>query len=217
MSRLMGILFLVPLLSYGCGNALLSSLLSSLLDAEDPFEALARNEMVFAAGGLLIFLNSCAVLCLGIVCYPLLEKYSKSTARFYLCIRLMEALILIVGLLFLLSVRQLAESSLLFRGQILPLLRDMHYWAYQSAMLLLGWGGMAFCYRLLRTRLLPAFLMIWGICGYGLLGLGSVLEFLGLPLGLLFSLPGGLFELFLAFWLLFCGFREAAGLSPYAD
>lgn len=213
MSRLIGILFLIPLLSYGCGNALLSS----LLDAEDPFAALARNGTLFAAGALLVFLNSCAVTGIAVLSYSLLEKYGRSTALFYLCTRIMEALILIVGLIFLLSLRQLTEHSLPFREQTLLLLRDMHYWAYQSAMLLLGWGGMAFCYRLLRARLLPAFLMIWGICGYGLLGLGSVLEFLGLPLGLLFSLPGGLFELFLGFWLLFRGFREGARLSSSAD
>lgn len=209
MSRQTGVLFLIPLLSYSIGNALMDS----VLDADDVLTALAEREMIFAAGALLVFLNSCAVTALGVVCYPLLRKYSRSTALFYLCVRVMEALILILGLVFLLSAQQLAESAPPFRDEMFPLLRSMQFRAYQCAMLLLAAGGVFFCYGLGRIRALPLFLSVWGICGYALLGLGSLLEFFGFPLSIFFSLPGGLFELFLGIWLLLKGFRAEAELS----
>jgi hypothetical protein len=40
--------------------------------------------------------------------------------------------------------------------------------------------------------------------------IGSVAEFFGIHISLVFSIPGGLFELVLAFWLLIKGFQPKA-------
>ncbi|CAM4517686.1 DUF4386 domain-containing protein [Corallococcus exiguus] len=71
----------------------------------------------------------------------------------------------------------------------------------------LGAGSVAFCMSLYRSRLLPALLPLVGAVGYGFLALGAVLELFGLPWGIFFSGPGGLFELFLGGWLITRGFR----------
>ncbi|KFE71989.1 DUF4386 domain-containing protein [Hyalangium minutum] len=129
----------------------------------------------------------------------------------YVCTRVMEALLLLVGVVFLLSILQLGESA---QGQttservlLFKLLSKGNFWAYQLAMIILGAGSVAFCLSLYQSRLLPSFLPLVGAVGYGLLALGSVFELFGLPWGILFSGPGGLFELFLGGWLIAKGFR----------
>jgi len=79
--------------------------------------------------------------------------------------------------------------------------------AYQFAMIVLGFGSVLFCGLLYQYSLIPKPLALWGIIGYFCLLAGAVLELLGYPYGLLFSIPGGLFELFLPFWLFLKGFN----------
>ncbi len=74
-------------------------------------------------------------------------------------------------------------------------------------MMVLGLSSLLFCYALYRYRLLPRWMALWGLVGYALLGTGAVLEICGMTIGLLLSIPGGLFELVLGIWLLVRGFN----------
>jgi len=77
---------------------------------------------------------------------------------------------------------------------------------YQIAEMMLGIGGVFLCSLLFRTRLIPRFVAMWGLIGYAILMTGSIAEIFGIHIGLVCSIPGGLFELALAFWLLTKGF-----------
>ncbi|TDK25745.1 DUF4386 family protein [Arthrobacter crusticola] len=69
--------------------------------------------------------------------------------------------------------------------------------SYQVAMAGLGLGSVFFCSLLLRKRLVPWFLPVWGLAGYAAFAAGAVLEILGFAgLGMVFTVSGGLFELF---------------------
>ena len=76
-------------------------------------------------------------------------------------------------------------------------------------MVAVGLSGVVLCRVLLRARLVPRFVAIWGLLGYALLGLGAGLEVLGVGVGLLLSVPGGLFELALGVLLIARGFPMA--------
>jgi uncharacterized protein DUF4386 len=206
-SRSLGVLFLLPFFAYGIGTALVTSVLKE----PEHLAALAGQRTPFVGGALLLLLNSITVVGIGVLFFPVLRERSPSIAVAYVCTRVMEALILIVGVVFLLCILQLGESA---RGQTTPelvtlfkLLSKGNFWAYQLAMIILGAGSVAFCLSLYRSRLLPSWLPLVGAVGYGLLALGAVLELFGLPWGILFSGPGGLFELFLGGWLIAKGFR----------
>ena len=71
----------------------------------------------------------------------------------------------------------------------------------------LGVGSILFCWVLLRSRLLPRFLAAWGVAGYAIFALGSVLDLFGYGVGLVMSIPGGLFEVAAGCYLLGKGFR----------
>jgi hypothetical protein len=208
-SRALGVLFILPFFAYGVGTALVTSVLKE----PEHLAVLASQRAPFVGGALLLLLNSLFVVGIGVLFFPILRERSPSIAVAYVCTRVMEALTLIVGVVFLLCILQLGESA---QGQTTPelvtlsnLLSKGNFWAYQLAMLILGAGSVAFCLSLYRARLLPSLLPLVGAGGYGLLALGCVLELFGLPWGILFSGPGGLFELFFGGWLIAKGFRTA--------
>lgn len=86
----------------------------------------------------------------------------------------------------------------------------------------LGLGCVFLCALLFRTRLIPQLLSIWGVIGYLILMAGAIAEIFGIRISLVLSIPGGLFELALGFWLLIRSFQpqayggrvEAAGSLP---
>ncbi|MCY1033478.1 DUF4386 domain-containing protein [Corallococcus sp. BB11-1] len=206
-SRSLGTLFLLAFFAYGIGTALVTSVLKE----PEHLAVVAGQRAPFVAGALLLLLNSIIVVGIGVLFFPILRQRSPSIAVAYVCTRVMEALTLIIGVVFLLCILQLGESA---QGQTTPELMTLlklfskgNFWAYQLAMIILGVGSVAFCLSLYQSRLLPSWLSLLGAVGYGLLSLGAVFELFGLPWGILFSGPGGLFELLLAGWLIAKGFR----------
>ena len=82
--------------------------------------------------------------------------------------------------------------------------------AYQISQLSLGIGAFFLCWLLFRTRLIPQWLAALGVIGYALHVAGAIAEIFGIPISLIILIPGGLFELALAFWLLIKGFQPEA-------
>lgn len=194
--RFTGYLFLLPLLAYGLGNALFESALQTTAVA-DP--------VLIAAGTLLWILNAVTVVALAAILYPLLQQYNKAVAAAYLAARVMEAVLLLMGMFALrASIHTELAPAPMLRNAALFFYRD----CYQVAMLLLGTGSMAFCGLLYRHRLLPISWSVWGLAGYGLLAVGAVAELCGVHWGLYASIPGGLFELALGIRLIGWGWNR---------
>ena len=61
-----------------------------------------------------------------------------------------------------------------------------------------------------RSRLVPRWLAGWGLVGYALHMVGAGAELFGLPVSLVLLIPGGIFEVTLAIWLLVKGFTPSA-------
>jgi hypothetical protein len=80
---------------------------------------------------------------------------------------------------------------------------------YWVAMAALGVGSVFFCRTLLAFELLPRLLARWGMVGYAAFAAGSALQLAGYQVGLILSVPGGLFELAAGSYLLVKGFGPA--------
>lgn len=176
-----GVLFLVAFVAYGVGSALVTS----ALDA-------TANPMTLRIGATLMLLNSFVVGAIGVLMLAVVRPHSKSIALGHLGARLVEAVLLAVGVVFLLL-------------QV-PLSVEANDTAYQIAMVALGAGSVPLWYLAYRARLVPRPLALWGVVGYAVFLVGAVLEILGLEVGLILSVPGGLFEVVLAIWLIARGF-----------
>lgn len=86
--------------------------------------------------------------------------------------------------------------------------------AYQLAMMSLAVGNVFLRSLATRIRLIPRWLSVWGVLGYGIFMVGAIAEIFGVHIGLMCTIAGGLFEVVLGFWLLINGFEpEAYGRS----
>jgi hypothetical protein len=211
-SRLIGALFLCGFLSYGGGFALVSS----VVGGPDVLSTVSAHRTTLVVGALLMLLNSVVDVAKGVLCFPILEKHSKRTALTYFATMIVEVVLLAIGMLCLLMLvpiaGQSADAGPAAAGwnAVGSLAVQSNAMAYQITELMLAVGCIFLCALLFRTRLIPRFVAMWGLIGYGILMIGSVAEFFGIHISLVFSIPGGLFELALAFWLLIKGFQPKA-------
>lgn len=174
--RVMGALFLLAFVAYGTG------------------EAMTGSAALLPAGALVMLVNSACVVGIAALVCPILKQRNEMSAYAYAMGRTIEAVLLAVGVLFLL--RQEENTD-----------------AYQLGMIAAAAAGLVFCQVLLRERLVPRFMAIWGLAGYAVFLLGAMLEVLGYPVGLVLSVPGGLFEVGLGVLLIAKGFPSRTGTA----
>jgi hypothetical protein len=147
-------------------------------------------------GVALMLFNSLVVAAIGALVFGVLRPRHGRTAALYLLVRTLEAALLAAGVLLLVLLPWPQGNDI----------------AYQLAMIILGIGSVPFCWVLLRDRFLPGWLAVCGIGGYVLLAVGALLELGGLAVGLVFAIPGGLFEIALALILIARGFKARVAI-----
>jgi hypothetical protein len=212
-SRLIGALFLAGFLTYGVG----SGLVNSVVGGNGFLATVPARQTVLILGVFLMLLNTAVDVAKGVLFYPILERHSRRTALTYLSAVIVEVTLLAVGALCLLMIVPLAKQSAdagttdTGWGKTLGTLAvDANNVAYQIAEIALAVGAIVLCALLYRTRLVPTVVAQWGLVGYPILIAGCIAEIFGLHIGLWLSIPGGLFELALGFWLLVKGFDAGA-------
>jgi uncharacterized protein DUF4386 len=148
--------------------------------------------------------------------FPILENHGKRTALVYLAAIAVQVVFLDIGVLFLLMLVPLGQiaadagaSSAAWAPGLGSLLSASNTIAYNVGQATLCFGGVFLCLLLYRTRLIPQVLAGLGVVGYVLHAAGSVSEIFGLPLSLFLLIPGALFEVGIAFWLIIKGFQPA--------
>lgn len=204
-TRLIGALFLITTATYLTGNMLIETTLSS----SDYLTTLSENTAQISLGAILMLVNCLGVVGIGVLMFPVLKQHSETIALGYVTTRIVEAVLLKVGiisLLLLIPISTMTDSSHLQTLSTLAI--KGNFYAYQIAMLVLGIGSIMFCYLLYQAKLIPRLMSAWGLTGYTALMIGAGLELLGLKVGLYYSIPGGLFELALPIWLLIRGFQS---------
>jgi len=216
-ARLIGALFLAGFVVYGVGFGLTSSVIS----APDFLSTISAHQSTLVLGAFLMLLVAPVDVGKAILFYPIVENHGKRTALAYLAAMIAEVVLMTLGALCLLMLVPLGQSAIgAGVGQALgSLLTETNTMAYQIGQLSLGIGGFFLCWLLYRTKLMPRWLAGWGVIGYVLHGTGAIAEIFGSPISLILLIPGGLFELSLAFWLLIKGFNSEAyaqGFQPGA-
>ncbi len=204
-SRLIGSLFLLGFVCYGTGFALVSS----VIGAADFPASVPEKQTLLVIGVFLMLMNTAVDVGKAVLFFPILDRYGRRTALTYLAALIIEVVLLTIGALSLLLLIPIAGAPA-GGHSLAPLAVAANAVAYQVAEMTLAIGCLFLFALLYRSRLIPRFLSVWGIAGYGILLAGSVAELCGLPVGTILSIPGGLLELALAFWLLIKGFAPTA-------
>ncbi|MGI6369527.1 MAG: DUF4386 domain-containing protein [Ignavibacteria bacterium] len=144
------------------------------------FESINNSEKCL--GALLIIANSVMVLFIGILLRKTLKLYNPTVGNIYLFTRIFEAL---------------ALSTILLQSNISG---DLGYFL---AMLVLGIGSIPMCLTLLKHKISPPWLAIWGVLGYAVFAFGFLMELFGKEWSSYLLAPGGLWEVTFAIWLIF--------------
>src|SRR6266704_6983510 len=211
---LVGALFLISTATFIVSNVLMTPILGS----HNLLAAVAGHAQLMIAATLIALIEGTATAGLAVALYPILKRQHPALALGYAGMRIAELAIAAVGfglgglLLVTLSATATNEANSETLGTLLVALR---YWTLMLVYLYTAIGGLMLSYMLLRTRLVPRGLSVLGLIGYAALLLAAVLDMLGFidlvagP-GLVWLVPGGLFELLLPIWLFARGFNLTA-------
>ena len=197
-----GVLLLGAFATYGGGTALVNSVLA----ADDPASKVATSEMALRIGAILMLADALFVVVIGVLLYAVGREFSERIAISYLATRILEAVGLAVGVMFVLLPVTLAGQEVGEVATMTVVAEQGNAIAYRIAMMALGIGSVPFWYLAYRVRLIPRILAALGMAGYAIFFTGYALDILGLDVGLLLAIPGGLFEIAVALWLIVKGF-----------
>jgi hypothetical protein len=185
-ARTVGALMLSAFLLYGIGSSVATTA--------------PAGSAPLAVGVAMMLVNSIAVITIGVLMLPVLRPRTPVAAGSYLATRIFEGALLGAG------------ATALLAGAA-----NLNFLAYNIGMAGLGIGSLLFCAALYRSRLVPRFLAVWGFVGYATFATGCVLELSGVAgAGLVSTIPGGLWEIFFAVWLIARGFTPAPALTVAA-
>ena len=211
-ARIIGALYLAGMV-VGVGG---SMLIQPVLTAPDPLPSIATNGALLAVGGILWLATVVGDAAHGVLMFPVLRAGSERLAVGYLAARILDAMLVAVMVLLIVmqipvgaEYLQTAATETAHLEALSTVLTAANVYAYEFGMMALGVAGLILCSAFFRSRLIPRALSVWGLVGHATLLGGSVLEILGVHLGSIQVLPGGLWEIFIGFWLIMKGFTAA--------
>ncbi|ETI66512.1 DUF4386 domain-containing protein [Neobacillus vireti] len=155
--------------------------------------------------------------------FPILRKYNETIALWHVCFRFLEAVIITVGVISVLSLLTLSREfvaagvpdSTSFQASG-TLLKAIHDWTFLlGPNFMLGINTMMYSYIFYKSKLVPRFIAILGMTGAicvficALLVMFGVIQQLSVWGGIL-ALPVAANEMILAVWLIVKGFNGSA-------
>src|SRR5665647_2514861 len=147
----------------------------------------------------------------------------------YICFRLLEAILIIIGIISLLSIVTLSQefektvapnaSSYLIAGKLLV---TIHNWTFLlGPNLALGPSTLMMSYFLYESKLVPRFISVLGLVGGSLILTCALLVMFGIFLqvsawGAILAIPVFAYEISLAVWLIVKGFNSSIVYSSFS-
>lgn len=217
-ATLVGSAFLFSNVTFILGTIVM---VESILGAPNYQSVISAGRAQVVLGVLLSFVNGLAYVGIAALLFPILRQRFESLALAYVGFRMVEFITQIladVSPLALLSLAGDAGPSGAAAASSLPalgaLLLAERFWAFQMLSLIFSFSALLLYYMLLRTRLVPQFISIWGLIAASLVLLNTVLSWfspdLGKAFGMITGLPMLLNELCLGVWLIARGFLPSA-------
>lgn len=187
-------------------------MVEAILGSPDYLSLIPANRAQIALGALLSFANGLAYIGIAVLLFPILRPRFESLALAYVGFRVVEFITQILADVSPLALLTLAENTnqtgaVQGLGQLLLAER---FWAFQMLNLIFSLSAVLLYAMLLRSRLIPGFISLWGLIAAALVLLNTVLGWfnpgLSETLGMVTGLPMLLNEVFLGIWLIVRGF-----------
>ncbi|HNA88925.1 MAG TPA: DUF4386 domain-containing protein [Anaerolineales bacterium] len=191
-------------------------IVEAILGSPDYLSLISASRAQLALGVLLSFANGLAYVGIAVLLFPILKPRFESLALAYVGFRVVEFITQILADVSPLALLTLAgDTNQAVTAQGLgALLLTERFWAFQMLNLIFSLSAVLLYAMLLRSRLIPGFISIWGLFAATLVLFNTVLGWfnpeLGETLGMVTGLPMLLNEVFLGLWLIFRGFNPSA-------
>jgi hypothetical protein len=211
-----GVFFLITEVAAIAGLLLYQPLLSN---PDYVIGAGADNRVLL--GGFFELVLVAAIVGTGVTLYPIVRNQSQSVALGYLCTRLLEAVVILVGIVGVLSAVTLRQdlagtpgtdsAALVAVGKSLVAIHD---WTFLlGPNFLLGANSLLLAYLMYRSRLVPRLIAALGLIGGLLICVSAIAVMFGLyeqvsAVGTVAALPVFAWEVSLAVYLIVKGFRS---------
>jgi len=212
-ARIVGVVYLAGFVVGIVGN----TLIQSILGAPNHLSMVSAHSMTLTIGAALWLMAVAGDAAHGVLMFPILKQHNERIAVGYLSFRIIDAVFMAVMVLFMLLQIPLGSEYLKAAAAEAHHLQALStvsvqasQYAYDIAMSALGIAGLMLCYAFHRTKLIPRWIAVWGLAGYAIIFFGMVSEIMGSGLGLVSSIPGGLWEVFVGVWLIVKGFNSSA-------
>jgi hypothetical protein len=222
---IVGVLFITATVSSSLGFLLRDP----ILEAPDYLVQVAANETLALIGAFLVLIDCIAVVAIPVMLYPILKQHDRAWALGYLAFRTIESVVIIVGEICLLAFLVLgqefveagAPDASHFRTLGALLLAAYRYGTHVIGILIVfGLTAVILNVLLIRSRLVPRWVSIWGLIGAALLLVAGLIELFGpgplASITTLMSLPIAVQEMVFAVWLIVKGFTPSAIASEPA-
>jgi hypothetical protein len=159
----------------------------------------------------------------SIALFPVLRKHNESMALGYVCFRFMEAVLIMIGIVSVLSLMTLSQQfvdttplNLAAYQASGTLLIAAHDWTFMlGPNFMLGINTFMCSYLLYTSKLVPRFISYMGLSGATLIFLAALLEMFGVVgqtslWGGILAVPVAAYEMSFAIWLIVKGFNASA-------
>jgi hypothetical protein len=167
---IVGILFITATVTSSLGFILRDP----ILEAPDYLVQVSANDTLVTTGVLLLLIDCVAVVFIAAMLYPILKQHNQALALAYLGFRAIESVVIIVGeigLLVLLALSREFGQAGASDGSHIQTLGTLLLAAYRQGthvigiLIVFGLTALILNYLLVRTRLVPRFISIWGLIG----------------------------------------------------
>lgn len=209
---IVGVLFLI-----GTVAGIASVFFTGSINDPNYLTKVSANENNIIIGSFLVLIMGLALAMVPVMLYQIFEKYNKALALGAVVFRGALEAVFYIGIV--VSFLMLLTLSKEYVGAVAPnaatfealgaLILGSSFWIEQMLSLVFSIGALMIYYVFYQSKLIPRWLSVWGLIGavlyfvMPLLGmLGSVLEFLAIPLAIQ--------EMVLAVWLIVKGFNSSA-------
>jgi len=162
-------------------------------------------------GVLLQIVTAFVIILLGVLLYRQTEHISKTAAVAALCFYTFEAILHTVGQVFVFSLTEVSvlwsangDAELVYIGQALMTAR---VFAGGIAMIPFGLGAIIFYYLLMKAKIIPKWLAIWGLITVPFVLIGIPLTAFGIPVPFALFVPYVPWEFFTGVYILAKGLR----------
>lgn len=218
-SKIVGVLFLLAAVTAIIGL----KLYDPILNGPDYLMKGSEHSNQVILGALMELILVVSAVGTATTMFPLLRKYNETIALWHVCFRFLEAVIITVGVISVLSLLTLSREFVAAAAPDIAsfqasgtVLKAIHDWTFLlGPNFMLGINTMMYSYIFYKSKLVPGFISILGMTGATLVFICALLVMFGViqqisVWGALLALPVAANEMILAVWLIVKGFNESA-------